>query len=99
MPHTLFVIDLDYKTPLEEVDRHIPAHIEFLDASYARGIFLASGPKTPRTGGVIIAHNTSRSALLEWIEQDPFFVHDIATYSISEFSAVKQDPRFLSGDA
>ena len=51
----MFVVSLNYKVPLTEIDRLQAAHIEWLKACYAEGIFVASGPKKPRTGGIIIA--------------------------------------------
>ncbi|MFX2794749.1 hypothetical protein V6181_25705, partial [Klebsiella pneumoniae] len=40
---TIYVVVLTYIKPLEEVDRAIPAHIEWLKKGYADGLFLASG--------------------------------------------------------
>jgi len=51
----MFVVSLNYKVPLTEIDRLAPAHVEWLKACYAEGVFVASGPKKPRTGGIIIA--------------------------------------------
>jgi uncharacterized protein YciI len=88
----MFVIIVDYVQPLSDVDRWIEAHREFLREQYAAGIFLASGPRTPRTGGVILAHGCDRAALEALIQADPFKREGIATYSILEFSPVMCDP-------
>lgn len=40
---------------MEEVEAHIAAHRDFVDRNDAAGIFLASGPKNPCVGGVILA--------------------------------------------
>ncbi|WP_292307237.1 YciI family protein, partial [Mesorhizobium sp.] len=50
----MFIVSLNYKVPLTEIDRLAPAHVEWLKACYAEGIFVASGPKRPRTGGIIV---------------------------------------------
>ncbi len=60
---TIYVVVLTYIKPLEEVDRAIPAHIEWLKKGYADGLFLASGRRIPRTGGVILAKCDSRETL------------------------------------
>ncbi len=59
---TLYVVVLTYIKPLEEVDDAIPAHVEWLKKGYADGLFLASGRRLPRTGGVILAKCASRNA-------------------------------------
>lgn len=87
MPETLnlFLIDLTYVKPVEEIDPLLEAHYAFLDRQYADGIFLASGPKVPRTGGAIIARGTDRAALEEILTQDPFFQAKVAEYTVTEF--------------
>ena len=50
----MFLFHLTYVKPLEEIERLLPAHIQFLDEFYAKGKFLCSGRKEPRTGGVIL---------------------------------------------
>lgn len=51
----LFVIDLHYIVSFEKIEPELDAHVEFLEENYASGHFIASGPKVPRTGGVIVA--------------------------------------------
>ena len=50
----MFIAILTYKKPLSEVDRFLQAHREYLAEHYAVGDFIASGPQTPRVGGVIM---------------------------------------------
>lgn len=90
----LFVIDLTYTADLAEVDRHLDAHRAFLKSQYEAGLFLASGPKTPRTGGVILAKGSSRAEIENLVELDPFKGAGVATYSITEFSAAMHAPGF-----
>ncbi len=49
----MFVVSIEYKVNLSEVDKLIPEYIEFLDKLYEKGNFLASGRKVPRIGGVL----------------------------------------------
>lgn len=81
----MFVIILKYVKPLEVVDKLIPGHIDFLDACYAKGIFLMSGRQNPREGGIILAQADSRAAIEEIIKQDPFYTNQAAEYTVIEF--------------
>ncbi len=81
----MFVINLTYKVPIEEVEPHLEAHIAFLKEQYAQGVFLASGRKVPRTGGIILARCESREKLRLIVEQDPFYQHQLADIDIVEF--------------
>ncbi len=81
----LFVVDLHYIRPFDEIDPLIDAHILFLEANYAKGLFLASGAKVPRTGGVILATAPSREAVETLLENDPFHQHGVARYTVTEF--------------
>ena len=81
----MFIVDLTYKVDLDTVDAHLEAHVEFLKEQYARGVFIASGRKVPRTGGVILARSESESALAEILALDPFNKNGIAEYVVTEF--------------
>jgi uncharacterized protein YciI len=81
----LFIVDIEYLVPLEEVEPLIPGHVAFLDRNYARGRFLASGAKVPRTGGIIVAVSESRESVEEIIRADPFHAQGIARYTVTEF--------------
>ena len=85
----MFIVHLNYKAPLTEVDKYLQAHREFLDYHYKQGLLLASGPMKPRTGGVLIALSNNREDLESVLQQDPYFMADIAEYEIIEFSPIK----------
>ncbi len=81
----MFIINLTYKTELEKVDHYLNEHIEFLNAQYELGNFLASGRKTPRTGGIILSKVENKSELEKIIEKDPFKINELADYELTEF--------------
>ncbi|MGR6874351.1 YciI family protein [Pseudomonas sp. HK3] len=81
----MFIIALTYKVDLSEVDKHIENHVAFLEKYYAKGSFIASGRKVPRTGGVILAKASSLNEVEKIIKEDPFYVEDLADYEITEF--------------
>ena len=82
----MFIAILTYKKPLEEVDRHLQAHRDYLAEHYAAGDFIASGPQTPRVGGVIMMKVDNREEANSIIAQDPFNINGIADYQIVEFT-------------
>lgn len=81
----MFIIQLTYTRPLAEVDQLLDDHKLFLEKYYAEGIFILSGRKQPRTGGVILARAESIAAIEKIIAEDPFNQHGLAEYSITEF--------------
>ena len=89
----MFVIMVNYVKPLTEIDNHLEAHRRFLDEGYAAGVFLASGPRNPRTGGVILAQAASVDELKAFMNKDPFNASGVATYEYIEFTPLKFDPR------
>lgn len=82
----MFIAILTYKKPLEEVDRFLQTHRDYLAKHYAAGDFIASGPQSPRIGGVIMMTAESRAAVDAIIAQDPFNINGIADYQIVEFT-------------
>jgi len=94
MTKSIYIIELHYTVSTAELDTYLLAHRAYLDESYAKGIFIASGPQHPRTGGIILAHNVSKETLAEIMDNDPFMVHKVATYKIIEFNPVKASEDF-----
>jgi uncharacterized protein YciI len=82
---SMFVIELIYKAPLEEIDAHMAAHVRFLKKYYAAGNFLVSGRKIPREGGIILAVGKSRQAIEAIMREDPFCTHGLADVRVIEF--------------
>ncbi len=81
----MYIINLTYKAPLTVVDQHLKDHVDYLNLQYAQGHFHASGRKVPRTGGIIFSKMSSKKDLFTVLEQDPFNIHGLADYSITEF--------------
>nr|WP_067054782.1 YciI family protein [Mucilaginibacter sp. L294] len=88
----MFIISLKYIVPLEELDRHMQAHIKYLKKYYKADVFIMSGRKVPRTGGIIIAQADSKEILEKIIAQDPFCQHKLAEFEITEFLASQSHP-------
>ena len=87
----MFILTLTYIAPLEEIDRHVPAHMDWIKAGYASGTFLASGRKVPRTGGFILAKG-DRADIEALVATDPFMVAGVTTYDIIEVAVAFTAP-------
>ena len=87
----MIVAILSYKVPLDTVDLHRAAHIDWLRARYTDGTMLASGRQTPPSGGVLLLRGT-RAAAEALLAQDPFAVHDVADYALYEFTPTMMAP-------
>ncbi len=82
------IITISYTASSEMIDLIRPKHREFLDRGYAQGLFIASGPNSARNGGVILASG-ELDVIKALLQEDPFLVEDVATYSYHSFSPVK----------
>ncbi|WP_413615570.1 YciI family protein [Halomonas cupida] len=92
----MFIISLTYKRDISEVEPHMAAHMEYIDHYYAAGVFVASGRKVPRTGGVILAVAESREALEAIVARDPFCIHHLVEVEIIEFAPSRTSPELTA---
>jgi uncharacterized protein YciI len=81
----MFILSVTYVAPIEEIDRHLPAHVTWLKEGHANGRFLAWGRKVPRVGGIILAVG-ERSQVEALAQSDPFIVHGVATVEVIEMT-------------
>ncbi|MET9364351.1 YciI family protein [Streptomyces sp. NPDC006632] len=88
----MFILELTYIAPLDRIDALLDSHVAWLDEHYAAGVFIASGRKEPRDGGVILAVGDDRAAIEEVVASDPFLVDGLCTYRVTEFLATKVAP-------
>lgn len=88
----MFVLELTYTASVERVDAVLADHVAWLDKQYEAGVFIASGRKVPRDGGVIVAVGEDRAAIEALVATDPFAVERVADYRIVEFLATRTSP-------
>lgn len=81
----MFIMMLSYLQPIDEVEKYLSQHINYLDKYYGLGHFIASGRKEPRTGGVILCRADNKEEVIAIMKEDPFYIHQIAHYDIIEF--------------
>jgi uncharacterized protein YciI len=92
----MFLIDLEYTAPLEEVSVYMEVHLNHLKKYYDEKIFVMWGPKVPRTGGVIQAFASSREQIEKIITEDPFYQHKLAEFTITEFLTPVYHPDLMA---
>lgn len=88
----MFIINLNYIAPLEMIDTHMTDHVKFLRKYYKQNVFIASGRKVPRTGGIILALAKSKETVEQLISEDPFYIHKLAEFTITEFLTPQYHP-------
>ncbi len=92
----MFVIDLHYTVSLEKIDAHMTDHVKYLHKYYKQNVFIASGRKVPRTGGVILAQANSKEEIDSIIKEDPFYTHGLADFTVTEFLTSQAHPQLKS---
>ena len=88
----LFVIDLDYTVPFEQIEPLLGPHMAFVAQAYQQGHFLLSGPKEPRTGGIVLAQAPNLETLQALLAQDPFITENVVQLTISSFQPSNMAP-------
>ncbi len=90
----MFIINLNYTAPLEKIDAAMKDHMVFLNACYKEGLFIVSGRKIPRTGGIIIAQASSKEAMEALMRNDPFVAQGLAEMEVIEFQESQMSKKF-----
>lgn len=90
----MFIISLEYIKPIEEVEKHLQAHRDFLQGYFEQNKLVSIGRKEPRTGGVIIAYNMSLDEARELAANDSFNVNGVAEYTITEMVPTRSGKGF-----
>ena len=89
----MFIVDINYVRPMDEIEAATEAHRAFLDTHIASGLLLMAGPKVPRTGGYLIARGgQTKEELMAVLADDPFVSGKLADYVVTEFNPGKRNP-------
>lgn len=92
----MFIVSLNYIKPIDVVEKHLEAHVDYLKQHYEKKNFIASGRKVPRTGGVILSNLESKAELEQILAQDPFSINNVAELEIIEFVPSMTLPEFAN---
>lgn len=90
----MFVVMVTYLQELAKVDEYLQSHREHLALGYHKNYLLCSGPRNPRTGGILLSQLKDRKILEEFLALDPFCIEGIASYEIIEFNPVQAHTDF-----
>jgi uncharacterized protein YciI len=82
---SLFVIELTYKASLDAIDDAMASHMAYLKKYYDAGVFLMSGRKLPRDGGIIISRGENRESVEVVAREDPFHARGLSAFRVVEF--------------
>ena len=91
----MIIIELTYKKTLDDVNMLLQKHRDFLDKYYGEKLFLASGPKNTRNGGIILSMG-DQETINKILKEDPFYQHGIADSRVIEFEPTKYSDDFIN---
>ena len=94
MAELLYLVLIEYEADLAEIDAAMRDHMAFLDRCYAADVFIVSGRRDPRTGGVILARAPSRDDVEAIMALDPFVSRGLASFEIVAFRASQTSRAF-----
>ena len=79
----MIVLRSSYTAPLEEVNKHVAAHREWLGQLVAEGVVIAGGRMDPPTGAGIIGAGLDAASFLERFNtEDPYAIAGVAKYEL-----------------
>ena len=84
-----FLIEITYTASPDRIEAVAPAHREYLQTGYDSGMLLYSGPKNPRTGGIVLARANDQSEIDAFFALDPYHLHGVAEHRFVEFLPLK----------
>lgn len=87
-----FIVAINYSAAFTEIEPIVPSHRQHIQAAVDAGIILLSGPRVPRTGGMVIARAESESVIQNMIDQDPYKIAGVAEYQVIEFTPGRHQP-------
>lgn len=80
-----FIVLINYKAPIEQIEATTPIHREFLKQGYEKGLLLFSGPRVPRSGGVVCAKGKTLEEVDNFFMDDPYRKNNLADYEFIQF--------------
>lgn len=85
----MIIANLHYTVPLETIDAYVVEHRALLHNLCAKGVVICSGPKNPRTGGIIMLNVETVDEARQILSADPFMRENLATYDFIAFNPLK----------
>jgi uncharacterized protein YciI len=82
----MFIVLLRFAGDKAKAGQFINAHNAWIQQGFDDEVFLLVGSLQPGLGGVILANDTSQSALRRRIDRDPFVIENVVTVEILEIA-------------
>lgn len=80
----MFLINISYAVPAQDVAAHRPAHIRWLQSAINSGLLAAAGSKSTGDGGILLSLVQDREYLEAGLAQDPYAIAGVASYELTE---------------
>ena len=91
----MYIVEFHNLKPNDEVDEALAEHRAFLSKYVELGVIVAAGPKVPRTGGMIVVADVSRTKLDQMLAEDPFLQRGSARCEVTEFKSNFLNPALM----
>jgi uncharacterized protein YciI len=85
----MFLLNVRNVHANDEVDTAAAVHLAWLKRHFDSGVFIAAGPKIPRTGGIIVGQGLNRNEIEDLVANSPFVHHGHVTMEIIEFKVLR----------
>ncbi len=89
----MFIIFLRLTDKKDQAGQFMDGHKAWIKRGFAEGVFLLAGSLEPDLGGGILAHQTTHTALLQRVNEDPFVAEGIVSAEIHELDPGMADER------
>lgn len=89
----MFIVLLKFSDNKGQAGQFMEGHNEWIKRGFDDGVFLLAGSLQPKSGGGIVAHNTSLADLQYRVNGDPFVAENVVSAEILEITPSKSDER------
>ena len=89
----MFIVLLKFSDNKGNAGQFMEGHKEWIKRGFDDGVFLLAGSLQPKSGGAIVAHNTSLPDLQSRVNTDPFVAENVVKAEILEITPAKADAR------
>ncbi len=89
----MFIVLLKFSDNKGKASQFMDGHKEWIKRGFDDGVFLLVGSLQPKSGGAIVAHNTSLPDLQSRVNTDPFVAENVVKAEILEITPSKADAR------
>lgn len=89
----MFIVLLTFADRKSRAGEFMEGHKAWLKQGFREGVFLVAGSLQPNRGGGILAHQTTREALQQRIEEDPFVAEGVVEAEVLEIDPARTDDR------